>query len=184
MNHSILRGMVLAIGMATAGCDGVQIVGDHRYAVPSTYLIPRSDYPFFLPRSKKNDGFIFDLDPNAAPPKRHSVVVEDRASICATARGTAAYIARSACTDTPWRGKAWSRDGDGIFWNYSPSTSARKSAPFVSCFKMQISGHPGLCHATLPWKDHLLTIGLYDDEVPRIDQLYDRATALLTAWQQ
>ena len=48
---------------------------------------------------------------------------------------------------------------------------------------MLIEGHSGLCKATLPLEDMVLTIGFDDDELPKLEALYQRAASMLRSWE-
>jgi hypothetical protein len=173
-----------ATALLLAGCGNAQEqVADHRFDVPDANLIPTSAYPFFLRRSK-DAGFIFYLNPQAELGQRRTVLVESRDSICTRANG-GGYISRTVCAPQKiaWQGVGWLRQGDDVFWTYSPDTPAGANAHFVSCHSMEIEGHPGLCHATLAFEDLVLTIGLEDDELPALEATYQQAVSLLRKWE-
>ncbi|MFM6931201.1 MAG: hypothetical protein ACKOUT_03030 [Novosphingobium sp.] len=171
------------IALLIGGCSDGQRIGKYRYDVPTSYLVPNSSYPFFLPRSD-DDGFIFILNPNARLPEQNSVLVEDRNSVCTRAKGGPAYVNSTICAplEVEWKNRRWVRSGDETFWTYSPETRTGVPAPYVSCFKMQITGHPGLCHATLAHGDLAITIGFKDDELPALQSKYSQALAHLSEW--
>ena len=175
---------VSATALLIGGCaNAQQQVAGHRYDVPPANLVPKSDYPFFLPKSQ-NEGFIFDLNPEAKLRQQRSVLVQSRADVCARAKA-GGYVSRTVCgpQTTEWQGHGWRKTGDDTWWTYSPETSASVDAPFVSCHKMQIEGHPGLCKASLPSGDLLLTISLNDDELDTLEESFKRAVSLLGEWE-
>lgn len=176
--------VVGATALLSASCtNGQQQVSGHRYDVPVANLIPDSSYPFFLPRPT-DDGFIFILNPKADLRQQRTVLVEDRATVCRRANGDG-NVSKTICGPNiiEWQGHEWLRRGDDTFWTYSPKTSSGANAPFVSCFKMEIEGHPGLCSATLDLDDLVLTIGLNDDELPALEATYQRAVLMLSSWE-
>lgn len=176
--------LVGATALFLAGCtDGQQQVAGHRYDVPVANLIAANSNPFFLPKSK-DDGFIFILNPQAALRQQRTVLVQDREGVCRRANG-GGYVSRTICgpNKVEWQGYEWLRNGDDTFWTYSPNTSSEANAPFVSCFKMQLEGHPGLCSATLGLDDLVLTIGLNDDELSALEATYQRAVSMLRSWE-
>ncbi len=182
-----LSTLTIAVG-ATAlflsGCaNAQQQVASHLYDVPPANLVPKSDYPFFLPKSE-DEGFIFNLNPEAELRQQRSVLVQNRESVCTRANG-AGYVSRTVCGphEIEWQDHGWRRAGDDTWWTYSPDTPAGGKAPFVSCHKMQIEGHTGLCSATLGYGDLLLTISLNDDELPKLEKTYQRALSLLRSWE-
>lgn len=182
--HRIGRhGLLLAV-LTLGGCTEPERVGNHRFQVPAENLVPESDRPFFLPPAKE-DGFIFTLDPTAALTGQRSVLVQELAMVCDRARGSKAHVNSTICAaqDVGWRGQRWLRHGDEIQWTYSPETPAGSPAPFVSCFKMTIPGHLGLCHATLAADDLALTISLNADEIPSLEAAYDSAVSALRSWE-
>jgi hypothetical protein len=160
-----------------------QQVAGHLYDVPSANLISKSAYPFFLPESQ-DDGFIFILNPDAELRQQRTVLVQGRQAVCTRANG-GAYVSRTICgpNEVEWQGRGWVKKGDEMFWNYSPETPVGADAPFVTCHKMEIEGHPGLCTATLALGDLALTISLNDDELPELEATYQRAASLLRAWE-
>ena len=163
--------------------NGQQEVAGHRYNVPEANLVPTSAYPFFLPKTKGN-AFIFYLNPQAEIHERRTVLVEERGEVCAGANGRG-YVSRTICgqNQVQWQGFNWIKTGDEVFWTYSPGRPDGSDAPFVSCHKMEIEGHPGMCKATVSFGDLALTIGLDDDEVPKLQEIYQRATSLLRSWE-
>jgi len=181
---SVFSFVVGATALLLASCtNGQQQVSDHRYDVPVANLIAESSYPFFLPRSK-GDGFIFVLNPTAELQEQTTVLVQDREEVCRQAQG-GGYVSKTICgpKKIEWRGRDWIRNGDDRSWTYSPNISSGQEAPFVSCFKMQIEGHSGLCSATLDLDDLVLTIGLDDDELPTLEATYQRAVSMLRSWE-
>lgn len=181
---STLTIAVGAMALFLSGCaNAQQQVANHRYEVPPANLVPKSDYPFFLPKSDE-EGFIFTLNPEAELRQQRSVLVQNRERVCARANG-AGYVSRTVCgpREIAWRGHGWRKAGDETWWTYSPDTPVRGDAPFVSCHKMQIEGHTGLCSATLGLGDLLLTISLNDDELPKLEMTYQRAVSLLRSWE-
>lgn len=173
-----------ATALTLGGCaNAQQQVAGHRYNVPPANLIPQSDYPFFLPKPE-DEGFIFILNPQAELRQQRSVLVEDRESVCIRANG-GGYVSRTICgaQRVEWKGHGWRRKGDDTWWTYSPDTPAGVNAPFVSCHKMQIEGHSGLCSAVLDFGDLVLTISLNDEELPALEETYERAASLLRSWE-
>jgi hypothetical protein len=167
-----------------AGCaNAQQRVAGHRFNVPAANLIPKSDYPFLLPKSQ-DEGFIFILNPQAELRQRRSVLVQERETVCARANG-GGHVSRTICgpRKIEWQNHGWVRKGDETFWTYSPDTPSGVDAPFVSCHRMQIEGHPGLCNATLVLGDLVLTISLDDDELPALEDTYENAASLLRLWE-
>ena len=158
-------------------------VAGHRFNVPAVNLISKSDYPFFLPKSQ-DEGFIFILDPQAELREQRTVLVQEKQAVCARANG-GGYVSRTICgpRSIEWQGHGWVRSGDETFWTYSPDTPSGANAPFVSCHRMEIEGHSGLCKATLTLGDLVLTIGLNDDELPALAGIYESAASLLLSWE-
>ncbi|WP_215228027.1 hypothetical protein [Erythrobacter sp. 3-20A1M] len=182
-----LSAFMVAVGTTAfllGGCaNAEEQVAGHRYDVSSAYLVPKSDYPFFLPKSQ-DEGFIFTLNPEAELRQQRSVLVQSRVDVCERANGSG-YVSRTVCgpQTVEWQGHGWRRTGDDTWWTYSPDTPAAVDAPFVSCHKMEIEGHPGLCKASLPSGDLLLTISLNDDELPKLRENFQRAVSLLRDWE-
>ncbi|GEM_PF-4029357 len=174
---------VSATALLLSCAKAQQQVANHRYDVPFANLISKSDYPFFLPKSE-DDGFIFILNPQADLRERRSVLVQERESVCIRANG-GGYVSRTICgaQNVEWKGHGWRRQGDDTFWTYSPATPAGANAPFVSCHKMEIKGHSGLCSAVLDLGDLVVTISLNDDELPALEEIYERAASLLRSWE-
>jgi hypothetical protein len=173
-----------ATALLLAGCaDAQQQVAGHLYDVPSANLISKSAYPFFLPKSQDGE-FIFILNPEAELRQQRTVLVQEREAVCARTKG-AGYIFGTICgpEQVEWKGHGWRRKGDETFWTYSPDTSSNADAPFISCHRMEIEGHPGLCSATLPLDGLVLTIGLNDDELSGIEATYQRAASMLRSWE-
>lgn len=189
LNMSAVRtlsafGIAVGATALLASCaNAQQQVAGHRYNVPPANLIPKSDYPFFLPKSR-DEGFIFTSNPEAELRQQRSVLVQNRESVCTRANG-GGYVSRTVCgpQTIDWQGHGWRRAGDDTWWTYSPDTPASLDAPFVSCHRMQIEGHPGRCSATLGLGDLLLTISLNDDELPQLEVTYQRAVSLLRSWE-
>lgn len=170
--------------LTLSGCTNAQQdVASHHFEVPDANLVAKSDYPFFLPKSG-DDGFIFILNPTAELRQQRTVLVQSRNEVCARANG-GGYVSQTICgsRDVEWRGQHWLKTGDDTFWTYSPDAPSEATAPFVSCNKMQMEGHSGLCHATLALGDLALTISLDDDELPSLEATYDRAATLLRSWE-
>jgi hypothetical protein len=173
----------MVVCSACFGCTrgkGAQ-AGTHRFAVPENYLIPKSDRPFFLPRSD-NDGFTFILNPKAALPQQVLVGVDTKSNVCRRAAGTKAYVISTVCAASPplWRDVKLRRYGDNIFWNYA--LAGPRQTVLISC--SQVSGPAkGLCMATLPFGDLVLTLHIDDARAGRLTADYDAATALLRAWE-
>lgn len=175
---------ISAAALVLSGCvNAQQHVAGHLFEVPEANLIPRSDYPFFLPSSDE-DRFIFILNPSAELRQQRSVLVEARNDLCRRANG-GGYVSQTICgsRDVEWKGKRWFMTGDDDFWTYSPAMPTGANAPFVSCTKMQIEGHSGLCHATLALGDLALTISLDDDELPALEATYERVATMLRSWE-
>ena len=182
--QSLLSYTVRATALLLAGCaNAQQTVAGHRFDVPSANLISRSDYPFFLPETQ-DEGFIFILNPEAELRQRRTVLVQEREAVCARANGLG-YVSRTICGSqkVEWQGHNWVKKGDETFGTYSPDAPPGTDAPFVSCHRMQIQGHPGLCKATLALGDLVLTIGLDDDELPELEATYKRAASMLNSWR-
>lgn len=175
----------VSAALLLVGCSNAQPVGTHVYRVPAKHLIAKSSYPFFLP-PPKDEGFIFILNPDAPRPEQRNVLVRERATVCAQAKGTPAHVNSTICTPhlVEWRGLPWVRRGDEASWTYSPEAASGSPAPFVSCFAMQMAGHPGLCRATLPADDLALTIDLNADELPQLERRYEQAVSALRTWEQ
>lgn len=182
-----LSALSYAVGttaMLLAGCANAhQLVAGHRFNVPSANLIPKSDYPFFLPKSQ-DEGFIFILNPQAELRQQRTVLVQGREAVCARANG-GGYVSQTICDSrsTEWQGHGWVRNGDDTFWTYSPDTPSGADLHFVSCHRMEIEGHPGLCKATLALDDLVLTISLDDDELPALAGTYESAASMLRFWE-
>lgn len=178
----------ICIGATTvlllAGCaNAQQQVAGHRFNVPAANLIPKSDDPFFLPKSQ-DAGFIFILNPQAELRQQRTVLVQGREAVCAQANG-GGYVSRTICAprSIEWQGYGWAKNGDETFWTYSPDTPSGAGAPFVSCHRMEIDGHPGLCKATLAFGDLVLTISMDDDELPALADTYESAASMLRSWE-
>lgn len=180
-----VRSQVLLLGaIILGGCNETERVGSHRFHVPSESLVPESDRPFFLPPAGE-DGFIFKLNPTAALTEQRSVLVRELAMVCDRARGLKVHVNSTVCAaeDVSWRGRRWLKHGDETFWTFSPETPSGSPAPFVSCFNMEMPGHPGLCHATLAADDLALTISLNADELSSLEATYDSAVSKLRTWE-
>jgi hypothetical protein len=115
-----LSAFSVAVGAAAltlGGCaNAQQQVAGHRYNVPRANLIPKSDYPFFLPKSEE-EGFIFILNPQARPRQQRRVLVQDREGVCRRANG-GGYVSRTICgaqrvewKDTDGEGRVTIRGG-------------------------------------------------------------------------
>ncbi len=175
---------ISATALILSGCaNPQQQVAGHQYEVPDANLISKSDYPFFLPESE-NEAFIFILNPEAELREQRTVLVEGRDDVCARANG-AGYVSQTICgsQEVVWKDQRWRKTGDDTFWNYSLDTPEAPKAPLVSCHKMEVEGHSGLCHATLSLGDLALTISLNDDELPEIETTYERAATMLRSWE-
>ena len=177
---------VLVATFALAGCSNVQNVGGKQFDIPQKNLVAKSSYPFFLVGWPDQDGFIFILNPDDILQRQISVLVSNWVDVCANARGSTAFVNSSVCskTATDWRKKPLKRAGDETFWTYGvvdPKTNER--AIFVSCHKMEVKGHSGLCTATLPFENLVYSIGLSDSDVPNLSRFFDEATILLTKWK-
>ena len=87
---------ITATALLLAGCTKAQqqVAGRH-FNVPSANLIPKSDYPFFLPKSQ-DQSFIFILNPEAELRQRTSVLVQERVAVCERATEKDMYRGRSA----------------------------------------------------------------------------------------
>lgn len=177
----------LSVGVTAlflCGCaNAQQQVGEHLYDVPEANLIPQSGYPFFLPKSE-SDGFIFILNPDAGTRQKRSVLVQDREEVCERANGRG-YVSQTICGPqiVEWKGQGWLKTGDDTFWTYSPNAPSAANAPFVSCHKMELEEHPGLCKATLALGDLVLTFSLNDDELPSLEATYQHAASMLRSWE-
>lgn len=187
MAQRACRGYVFALVIATlllASCSDIQRVGIHQYRVPADSLISQDSFPFFLPRSTA-DGFIFILNPDAARTEQRNILVQRRDTICARAKGRQAYVNATICAPQriEWRGRRWRKSGDETFWTFSPEQPSGLPAPFISCYKLEIPGHPGQRQATLPAGDLALTIDLNADELPILEKRFDEAMAALKRWQ-
>jgi len=179
-------GALVAMVVCTAcfGCTRGQAeqAGSHRFAVPEDYRIPESDRPFFLAPSD-DDGFTFILNPTTALAQQVLVGVDTKANICRRAAGTEAYVNSTVCAASPlqWRGRELRRSGDAVFWNYA--LVGPEQVVLINC--SQVSGPAkGLCMASLPFGDLVLTVHIDDTEVGRLAADYDAATALLRKWQR
>ncbi len=184
--HPLCSYGLLLAALFLWGCsEEVERVGKHRFRVPPENLIPESERPFFLPEPEE-DGFSFLLNPTAARTEQRSVLVQEREMICARARGLKARVNSTICApeEVEWRGRRWLRNGNETHWTYSPEMPSGSPAPFVSCFKMTIPDHPGLCSATLPADDLALTINLNADELPALEATYERAVSALRIWEE
>lgn len=185
--HRKLAAFLLTAGatvLALCGCaNEQQRVAGHYYEVPDANLIPLNAYPFFLPKSEI-EGFIFVLNPDAELRQQRSALVQDRERLCARANGHG-YVSQTICgsQSIEWKDRGWRKTGDETFWTYSPDTTPAADAPFVTCHKMEIDGHPGLCAASLPLGDLVLTISLNDDELPTLEAIYQRAATMLLSWE-
>lgn len=161
---------------------------DHVFHIPKANDISDSDAPFFLPALDPNDGFSFYLNPKASLPERNLVGVASKNRMCARAAGTAAQINSTVCTIRPlsWRDRSFRRVGDDVFWTYDlPAEIGRKSpAPLASCFAMSGGTRSGLCTASLPYGDLVLTVHFRDSQIGSLHALYDQATASLRKWQR
>ena len=184
-NLSLAARFALGVtALLMSSCANVQHeVAGHRYNVPEASLIPTSAYPFFLPKTRGN-AFIFYLNPQAEIRERRTVLVEGREEVCASANG-GGYVSRTICGQDQirWQGFDWIKTGDEVFWTYSPDNPDSTDSPFIACHKMEIEGHSGMCSATVPLGDLVLTIGLDDDEVPELQKIYRRAAFLLRSWE-
>jgi hypothetical protein len=176
--------VVLAFCLATSGCTRTQAeaAGSLRFAVPERNRVSESDRPFFLPRSEDN-GFTFVLNPTTSLRHQILVGVDTKANICRRAAGTRTYVNSTVYSATPlrWRGEELRRSGDKVFWAY---TLARPDqAVLINCSQVSEPAN-GLCMASLPFGDLVLTLHIDDREVGRLAADYDTATALLRSWKR
>lgn len=178
-----------ALPLAVIGCGPRDLVGTHSFDVPEAHAVPQSAWPFWLPRSDEQ-GFLFTLNPRAAPPDQVIVGVSSREDVCRRAAASAAYVNDTVCSSRPfrWEGQPRHRTGDGQFWTYvltesGPATAASRPQVVVSCFAMG-GGIPGRCTAIVPFGDLVLTLSMADPEVPRLEPAYRQATGLLQEWEQ
>ena len=181
---SVINCAIGATALLLAGCANAhQRVAGHKFDVPSTNLISKSDYPFFLPKSK-DEGFTFIVNPETDLRQQKSVSVQSLKTVCARANGRG-YVSRTICgpQKLEWRGRKWVKKGDETYWTYSPEAPSARDAPFVSCHRMQIEGHPGLCKATLALEDLVLTISLDDDEISELEATYWQVESMLRSWE-
>lgn len=183
--RSVWSHRLLLVAIMLGGCSEVERVGTHRFKVPAENLVPESARPFFLPPATE-DGFIFLLNPTASLAEQRSVLVQELAMVCDRARGLKAHVNSTICAteEVAWKGRRWLRNGDETRWTYSPETPSGSPPPFVSCFKMTIPDHPGLCSATLAADDLALTISLNADELPSLEAAYESAVSALRTWEE
>ena len=158
------------------------------FDVPKANDISDSDTPFFLPTPDPSDGFSFYLNPEASLPERNLVGVASKKRMCARAAGTEARVNSSVCANRPlsWRGRPLRKVSDGLFWTYQlPAETGHKPPPsLASCFAMAEASRPGLCTASLPYGDLVLTIHFRDNQVDSLQALYDQSTASLRRWER
>lgn len=158
------------------------------FDVPKENDISGSEVPFFLPALDPNDGFSFDLNPEAALSERNLVGVASRKRMCARAAGTGALVNSTVCVSRPlsWRGRPLRKVSDGVFWTYKlPMENGEKSPPvLINCFAMNGGSRTGLCTASLPYDNLVLTIHFRDNQVGSLQALYDQSVASLRKWER
>jgi len=164
---------------STAGRAETLRIGTHWFEVPQSHLVSADP---------RNQGFLVQLEPEAALPDRINVAVESRERVCARAAGTSAGINSTICARRPvrWRGEAIERSGGQQTWKYvlrsaAENDGAETSIDLVRCFGNE---NGGLCLAVLPERDLVLSLWINDAEVRNLEQLFDRAVALLRSWER
>ena len=147
------------------------------FDIPKLHNISDSDAPFFLPALNPQDGFSFYLNPEAARPDRNLIEVASKMRMCARAAGTEARINSTVCAalSMSWRGLSLHKVSDGVFWTYDLPTAAEKKSPasLASCFVLSGDSQSGLCTASLPYGNLVLTIHFRDDQIASLEPLYD-----------
>jgi hypothetical protein len=180
----------MSVTLAACSETSTRSLGEHVFDVPNSYDIADNDAPFFLQPLDPRDGFSFYLNRSAALPDRVLVAVASKDRMCAGAVGTEAQINATVCSSQPfaWRKKPLHQVKDGVFWTYDLSVNTLDQdrptrVSVAGCFQ---SGGPGrgLCTATLPYRDLVLSLHLTDNEMTELDSLYDQAVAHLDAWER
>lgn len=158
------------------------------FDIPKANDISDNDVPFFLPALNPNDGFSFYLNPKATLPQRNLVHVASRQRLCARAAGTEALVNSTVCATRPisWRDRPLRKVSDGAFWIYDlPAEAGQKSPPsLVSCSAMGGGSRPGLCMASLPYDDLVVTVHFRDNQIGSLQALYDQSIARLRTWER
>ncbi|APX67009.1 hypothetical protein V3I01_12965 [Sphingomonas sp. gentR] len=179
----------LAIAGLLGGCSASaerQLEG-RVFDIPEANAILENDAPFFLPALDPRDGFSFYLNPGALLPDLNLVGVASKQRMCARAAGTAARINSTVCATSPlsWRGQPLRRVSDGVFWTYDLPAETGQKPPrsLASCFTMENS-QAGLCTASLPYGDLVLTIHFRDNQIASLQDLYDQSAASLWKWER
>jgi hypothetical protein len=189
MDRRLVTASLLAASLLCACSESVERKLEERvFDVPKANDISDSDAPFFLPALDPNSGFSFYLNPNASLPERNLVAVASKRRMCARAVGTEALINSTVCAIRPisWRDRPLRKVSDGVFWTYDlPAEAGQKSSPaVVSCYAMAESSQRGLCMASLPYEDLVVTVHLRDDQVGSLQALFDQSVASLRSWQR
>ena len=160
----------------------------HVFEIPKQNDVSDSDAPFFLPALDVHDGFSFYLNPEAGLPDQILIVVASNKMLCARAAGTEARINSTVCATRPpsWQGRPLRKVSDGVFWTYDLPAEAGQKSPTVlaSCFAVGGGSRSGLCTASLPYGDLVLTIHFRDNQVGSLQALYDKASASLRKWER
>jgi hypothetical protein len=73
-----------------------------------------------------------------------------------------------------------------VFWTYNlPAKVGREPlAVLASCFAIEDNTRVGLCTASLPYGDLILTIHLRDNQMTSLATLYDQSVANLRRWER
>jgi len=189
MRYRSVAFMLLPIALGSCSPSNEHTLAGHTFVVPKLNDTS-SDTLFFLPTPDPRDGFSFILNPDARLPDQVRVLIGSKARDCARAAGTKADIIQTICPSRAleWRDVALKRVGNRTFWNYElPATTSQKDAAVVArCSEMgtRADPKPGLCLATLPYKNLTISIGFRDNQATVIQSLYDRVVNDLRQWER
>lgn len=189
MNKRFCIAAPTLVGLLCAcSSDVTRRLDGHVFDVPKAYNNADRDKPFFLPSLNPSDGFSFTLNPDAALPEQNTVGVASKRRVCARAAGTSAQINATIFAIAPlsWRGVPLRKVTDGVFWTYDlPATPENASSrPIANCFAMADRSGRGLCRASLPYGNLVLTIFLQDDQIDSLKAFYDQSVSLLERWKR
>lgn len=189
MDKQICVAAVLWVGLLCSCSTNVTRKLDGRvFDVPKRYDRADSDKPFFLPMLNPDDGFAFTLNPQAALHDQNLISVASKKRICARAAGTKAQVNYTICTTAllSWQGLPLRKVTDGVFWTYDLPATPDHASPrsLANCFAMDEHSGTGLCTASLPYGNLVLTVHLRDNQVSSLQALYDQSVSHLRDWER
>lgn len=184
----IAASLLISGSLCACSASTVRKLEGHVFDIPKHNDVSDADSPFFLPTLDPRDGFSFYLNPGANLPDQILIGVASKERMCARAAGADARINLTVCAARPpsWRSLPLRKVSDGVFWTYDlpVQENQKSSASLVSCFAMAEDSQPGLCTASLPYGDLVLTIHFRDNQVDSLEDLYDQADASLRRWER